>query len=57
MGIMGIMDDKVKSALDDLLIALENASQFGIIRTESGTVITGAKESGGGIVLTEDKQG
>lgn len=38
--------------LEDLRIALQAAEVFGLVRTESGQVITGAVEEEGKVVLT-----
>ena len=48
------MNNEMKKALEQLRKAIQNAEQFGLVRTESGQVITGAVESENGIVLTED---
>lgn len=47
------MNNEMEKALEDLRAAIQNAEQFGLVRTENGTVITGAIESEHGIVLTE----
>ena len=45
---------KMKKALEDLRTAIQNAEEFGLVRTEEGKVITGAIESDKGIVLTNN---
>ena len=40
--------------LEELRSAIQAAEEFGLLRTESGDVITGAVRSDGGFVLTED---
>lgn len=47
------MNNEMEKVLEDLRLALQNAEQFGLVRTECGTVITGAIESEHGIILTE----
>ncbi|MCA2497800.1 hypothetical protein ACXIUH_08865 [Vibrio parahaemolyticus] len=48
-------EDKVlRAALENLRDAIQQAEQFGLVRTESGQVITGAVSSDDGIVLTEN---
>lgn len=41
-------------ALEALRTAIQNAEQFGLVRTEGGTVITGAIESEHGIMLVTE---
>ncbi|AGG58146.1 hypothetical protein AB4453_11110 [Vibrio atlanticus] len=41
-------------ALEVLRDAIQNAEQFGLVRTENGKVITGAVDSEHGFVLVED---
>jgi hypothetical protein len=48
------MNTEKSKALEDLRVAIQNAEQFGLVRTENGQVITGAIDSENGIVLTED---
>jgi len=48
------MNTEKNKALEDLRVAIQNAEQFGLVRTENGQVITGAIDSENGIVLTED---
>ena len=43
-----------EQALENLRVAIQDAEQFGLVRTENGQVITGAVKSENGIVLTED---
>ncbi|MFG0448334.1 hypothetical protein [Vibrio sp. YQ_11] len=47
-------DKALKAALENLRDAIQQAEQFGLVRTESGQVITGAVSSDDGIVLTEN---
>ncbi|EID4424909.1 hypothetical protein LBY41_003178 [Vibrio vulnificus] len=47
------MDDR-QHALEALRDAIQNAEQFGLVRTDDGKVITGAKDSGQGFVLVEE---
>ncbi|CAH0531858.1 hypothetical protein CTH30272_04106 [Allocatenococcus thiocycli] len=47
-------DNQLKAVLENLRDAIQQAEQFGLLRTESGQVITGAVSSEDGIVLTED---
>lgn len=44
----------LKAVLENLRDAIQQAEQFGLVRTESGQVITGAVSSDDGIVLTEN---
>ncbi|EKO3922815.1 hypothetical protein GCS56_000032 [Vibrio metschnikovii] len=49
------MSDQEKAkAVEELRIAIQNAEQFGLVRTEDGSVITGAIEAEFGIMLVED---
>ena len=48
------MNTEKNKVLEDLRVAIQNAEQFGLVRTESGQVITGAIDSEDGIVLSED---
>ncbi|WP_243032989.1 hypothetical protein [Vibrio cincinnatiensis] len=41
-------------ALETLRDAIQNAEQFGLVRTESGQLITGAIDSESGFVLIEE---
>ena len=47
------MNNEMNEILNELRTAIQNAEQFGLVRTEDGQVITGAIESENGIVLTE----
>lgn len=41
--------------VENLRVVIQEAEEFGLLRTESGQVITGAiKDPEGGITLTED---
>jgi hypothetical protein len=42
------------NVLENLRLAIQDAEQFGLVRTESGQVITGAIDSPDGIILTEN---
>ncbi|WP_187985129.1 hypothetical protein [Vibrio metschnikovii] len=49
------MSDQEKAkAVEELRIAIQNAEQFGLVRTEDGSVITGAIATERGIMLVED---
>ncbi|WP_171366225.1 MULTISPECIES: hypothetical protein [Vibrio] len=48
------MTQEMKQALETLRQAIQEAEQFGLVRTETGQVITGAIETENGIVLTEN---
>lgn len=48
------MNDEKQKALELLRDAIQNAEQFGLVRTESGQVITGAIDTENGIVLVEE---
>lgn len=48
------MNDEKQKALELLRDAIQNAEQFGLVRTESGQVITGAVDSENGITLVEE---
>ncbi|MCG6346705.1 hypothetical protein K6U40_14565 [Vibrio fluvialis] len=48
------MNDEKQKALELLRDAIQNAEQFGLVRTESGQVITGAIDSEHGFVLVEE---
>lgn len=48
------MEVILEDVLENLRDAIQEAEQFGLVRTESGQVITGAVESEDGIVLTEN---
>ena len=39
--------------LEDLRVAIQNAEALGLVRTQDGTVITGAIIENGSVVLTE----
>ena len=47
------MNNEMVKTLEELRTAIQNGEQFGLLRTEIGTVITGAIESEHGIVLAE----
>ncbi|MCU8219795.1 Lar family restriction alleviation protein [Vibrio vulnificus] len=47
------LDDR-QHALEALRDAIQNAEQFGLVRTDDGKVITGANDSGQGFVLVEE---
>ncbi|ELI1839011.1 hypothetical protein RQV73_001678 [Vibrio fluvialis] len=49
-----MMNDEKQKAMELLRDAIQNAEQFGLVRTESGQVITGAIDSENGIVLVEE---
>ncbi|MDF5166538.1 hypothetical protein P3612_11085 [Vibrio parahaemolyticus] len=49
-----IKDNQLKAVLENLRDAIQQAEQFGLVRTESGQVITGAVSSDDEIVLTEN---
>lgn len=44
----------IKGAVENLRVAIQDAEQFGLVRTEDDSVITGAIESGHGIILTNN---
>lgn len=48
------MTEQQKAVLENLRQAIQDAEEFGIVRTESGQVITGAVFLDGSVVLTED---
>ncbi|MCE7638364.1 hypothetical protein LZT07_13650 [Vibrio fluvialis] len=48
------MNDEKQKAMELLRDAIQNAEQFGLVRTESGLVITGAIDTENGIVLVEE---
>jgi hypothetical protein len=43
-----------ENVLENIRVAIQDAEQFGLVRTESGQVITGAIDSPDGIILTEE---
>lgn len=45
---------KIEETLEALRAAIQDAEQFGLVRTEDGKVITGAVESEHGIVLVAE---
>ncbi|ENM6044702.1 MULTISPECIES: hypothetical protein [Vibrio] len=47
------MNDR-QHALEALRDAIQNAEQFGLVRTEDGKAITGVNDSENGFVLVED---
>jgi hypothetical protein len=47
-------NNDIKTALEVLRDAIQNAEQFGLVRTEDDKVITGAIVVDGSIVLTEN---
>ncbi|ELL9329711.1 hypothetical protein RX455_001464 [Vibrio fluvialis] len=49
-----MMNDEKQKAMELLRDAIQNAEQFGLVRTESGQVITGAIDTENGIVLVEE---
>ncbi|WP_277871996.1 hypothetical protein [Enterovibrio norvegicus] len=44
----------MEQALEALRQAIQDAEEFGLVRTEDGTVITGAMPSEDGIVLVRE---
>lgn len=48
------MNNEIKESLENLRNAIQDAEQFGLIRTQNGGVVTGAIEENGSIVLTKD---
>lgn len=48
------MDKEMNEALEALRTAIQNAEKFGLVRTENGTVVTGAVGSEHGIVLVNE---
>ncbi|SHO57876.1 hypothetical protein [Vibrio quintilis] len=48
------MSEEIKQVVENLREAIQQAEQFGLVRTENGQVITGAIVSENSIVLTED---
>ncbi len=48
------MSKEMKEALEAIRVAIQNAEQFGQVRTEDGMVITGAVESAHGIMLVKE---
>ncbi len=44
----------MNTVLENLRVAIQEAEAFGLVRTESGQVITGAVEAEGSVVLTEE---
>jgi hypothetical protein len=44
----------VDKVLENIRLAIQEAENFGLVRTESGQVITGAIESPDGVILTEN---
>ena len=44
---------KSEEILENIRNAIQDAEQFGIVRTENGDVITGAILTADGVVLTE----
>ncbi|OXX29104.1 hypothetical protein [Vibrio sp. V08_P9A1T1] len=47
-------NEGMKKVLEALRTAIQDAEEFGLVRTENGTVITGAMESEHGIMLVGD---
>ena len=45
-----------EDVLHDLREAIQNAEQFGLVRTENGQVVKGAIDSEDGIILTENQE-
>jgi len=48
------MSSKLDIVVEELREAIQNAEEYGIVRTESGQVITGAVSTDDGIILTEN---
>ena len=48
------MNDERQKAMELLRDAIQNAEQFGLVRTDSGQVITGAIDTENGFVLVEE---
>lgn len=48
------MSNDMQKAVELLRAAIQEAEQFGLVRTEDGSVITGAMATEYGIMLVED---
>ena len=52
--IEALRNQSVDKVLEELRDAIQSAEDFGLVRTEDGTVITGAVMSENGVVLTKE---
>ncbi|WP_417585324.1 hypothetical protein [Nitrincola sp.] len=48
------MNSEMQKAVEALREAIQEAEQFGLVRTEDGSVITGAVATEHGVMLVED---
>ncbi|MBV7264356.1 hypothetical protein KCG43_20300 [Photobacterium sp. WH24] len=48
------MQSEMDKALEALRVAIQNAEEYGLVRTEDGAVITGAVASENGFVLVRE---
>ncbi|MBY8288655.1 hypothetical protein KW528_21610 [Vibrio fluvialis] len=48
------MSNEMQKVVEALRVAIQEAEKFGLVRTEDGSVITGAVATEHGIVLVED---